>query len=249
MIGRFYFWNGLTVVLMSDLPFSSSSCFCSFTPLYFGFFSCLSTLIILLMYAWAKLDVLTCRFSSGVPPSTLEFFRPFPVVKLSHTVPPEPPLLRPSSVAEFFLFLPANKPPIPPSLRWFPFRLSRENEGLMVRGCGPDSEAERTLSLPFFKLIGKSLNHFAILAAKKNLFSPIEVKLLRAQQLDLYAQITRDLFLPCSEINLPFDQIHHVTILLRAPKLDFNVECVFVASYFFFAACRLAPAPATIPAV
>lgn len=186
---------------MSGLSFSFSCCFCSFAPLYFGFFSCLSTLIILLMYACAKLDVLTCRFSSGVPPSTFGFLRPFPVVKLSHTVPPEPPLPRPNSVAEFFLFLPTNRPPIPPSLRWFAFRLSRENEGLMVRICGPDSEAERTLSLPFFKLIGKSRNHFAILTVERNAFSPIEVK-FSAQQLELYAQITRDLFLSCSVIIL-----------------------------------------------
>ena len=149
----------LTVVLMSDLPFSFSGCFCSLIPFSLGVLSCLSTLIILLMYACAKLEVLTWRFSSGA--STLEFLRPLPVVRLSQTVPPEPALLRPNSIAEFFLFLPASNPPTPPSLRGFPFRLSRENEGL-ARVCGPDSEAERTLSLPFFRLMGKSLNHFAM---------------------------------------------------------------------------------------
>lgn len=155
------FYKLLTVVLMSDRPFSFSGSFCWHIPLSLGVFSCLSTLIILLMYAWATLEVLTWRFSSDDPVSLLVFLRPFPAVRLSQTVPPEPALLRPSSVAEFFLFLPANKPPTPPSLRWFPFKLSRENEGL-GRVCGPDSEAERTLSFPFFRLMGKSLNHFAM---------------------------------------------------------------------------------------
>lgn len=154
-------WKLLTVVLMSDFPFSFSGCFCSVIPLKLGVLSCLSTLIILLMYACAKLEVRTWRFSSDIPVSTLGFLRPFPVVKLSQTVPTELGLLRPNSVAEFFLFLPTNKPPIPPSLRWFPFRLSRENEGL-GRDGGPDSEAERTLSFPFFRFMGKSLNHFAM---------------------------------------------------------------------------------------
>lgn len=154
----------LTVVLISGLPFSfSGSFFCSQIPLNLGVLSCLSTLIILLMYACARLEVLTWRFSSNVPISILEFLRPFPLVRLSQTVPPELGLLRPNSVAEFFLFLPASRPPIPPSLRGFALRLSRENEGLVLDG-GPDSEAERTLSFPFFRLIGKSLNHFAMVA-------------------------------------------------------------------------------------
>lgn len=144
---------------MSDLPFSFSGNFCSLIPLSLGVLSCLSTLIILLMYACARLEVLTWRFSSDGPVSILEFLRPFPFVRLSQTVPPEQPLLRPSSIAEFFLFLPANKPPTPPSLRWLPFKLSREG---LDRVCGPDSEAERTLSFPFLRLMGKSLNHFAM---------------------------------------------------------------------------------------
>lgn len=78
----------LTFVLMSGLDFSFSGCFCSLIPLSLGVLSCLSTLIILLMYACAKLEVLTWRFSSDVPVSTLEFLRPFPVVKLSQTAPP-----------------------------------------------------------------------------------------------------------------------------------------------------------------
>ncbi|KAG7234197.1 hypothetical protein INR49_005516 [Caranx melampygus] len=142
------------------------SSFCSLIPLSLGVLSCLSTLIILLMYACARLEVLTWRFSSDGPVSILEFLRPFPLVRLSQTVPPEPPLLRPSSIAEFFLFLPANKPPTPPSLRWLPFKLSREG---LDRVCGPDSEADRTLSFPFLRLMGKSLNHFAMAVERKGL--------------------------------------------------------------------------------
>lgn len=157
---RFAF-KSLTVVLMSGLPFSFSCCFCSHIPRSLGVLSCLSTLIILLMYACARLEVLTWRFSSNVPVSIFAFLRPFPLVRLSQTVPPELGLLRPNSEAEFFLFLPTSRPPIPPSLRGFTLRLSREKEGLDLDG-GPDSEAERTRSFPFFRLMGKSLNHLAM---------------------------------------------------------------------------------------
>lgn len=161
----------LTAVFMSVFAFSFPDCFCSLIPSSLGVLSCLSTLIILLMYACARLELLTGRFSSDAPGSALEFFRPLPVVRLSQTVPPYPALLRPSSVAEFFLFLPAKRLPTPPSLRWFPFKLSRENVGLGLV-CEPDSEAERTLSVPFFRLMGKSRNHFAM-AANLVLQTPI----------------------------------------------------------------------------
>ncbi len=130
------------------------------------------TLIILLMYASARLVVLKVRWSSN--PSILVLFLLFPGIRISHILPSfiEPVLdwFRPSSMAEFLRFLPWRSEPTPPPpfsapefLRRLPF------EPVLTVGTGlgrdwvPDSEAERIRSDPVFKLVGKSLNHFAML--------------------------------------------------------------------------------------
>lgn len=130
------------VVLMSTFPLSFSDPTCSPVPLCLGPLSCLSTLIILLMHACAKLDVLVGRCSSDAPTSSLEFFLLFPGMRLSQILPslkefpPVPEPFRPSSMAEFFRFLPVSIEPIPPalSLTRFPFRLVPGVSPCLVRG-------------------------------------------------------------------------------------------------------------------
>lgn len=129
------------------------------------------TLIIRLMYASARLVVRSVRWSSN--PSILVFFLLFPGIRISHILPSfiEPVLgwFRPSSMAEFLRFLPWSNEPTPPPplsdpefLRRLPFEPAAGVRTGFGRDCVPDSEAERIRSDPVFRLVGKSLNHFAM---------------------------------------------------------------------------------------
>lgn len=128
------------------------------------------TLIIRLMYASARLVVRSVRWSSN--PSILVFFLLFPGIRISHIFPSfiEPVLewFRPSSIAEFLRFLPWSNEPTPPPLsapeflRRLPFEPVPAVRTGFGRGCVPDSDAERIRSDPVFRLVGKSLNHFAM---------------------------------------------------------------------------------------
>lgn len=101
--------------------------------------------------------------------------RLFPGRRLSQTFPSlgelEPPRLE--SAAEFFRFFPDRSEPTPPPsgeevLWWTDLELDvllpmlTTSPVLLALGWEPDSDTERILSAPFFRLIGNSLNHFAI---------------------------------------------------------------------------------------
>lgn len=188
-ISAFIWWDslrgggGLTVSDLHWAAFSASGATALVTVplLKLGLLSCLSTLISRLMYAFADGELLRDLGCSSNTGSALEFLRLFPDRRLSQTFPSfgELPAFLFSSVAEFFRFLPDRRDPTPPPpppvlsaeefLRWpvleavalVPMLATRP--ALLALGCVPDSEAERILSVPFFRFMGNSLNHFAIL--------------------------------------------------------------------------------------
>lgn len=115
------------------------------------------------------MHVLRVRCSSG-PANDFDVFLLFPENRLSQTLS-SLFSVRDVSLAEFFLFLPDRRqltaPPLlvpaPEPLRGLQPLDPKLTLSLGLSRCWEsDSETERILSVPFLKLMGKSLNHLAI---------------------------------------------------------------------------------------